>query len=100
AQNIDHTARLVALLHGLKSSLASVPENVSDEELRDHFSDQAAAMFALDKCPDFEVNKGHYFGTAAFNDVEGLSNDEKAFGPEPVLNDDDKRALIEFLKTF
>lgn len=32
------------------------------------------------KCPDFVVNRGHYFG----------SN----------LGDDDKRALIEFLKTF
>ncbi|WEJ08455.1 hypothetical protein [Sinorhizobium prairiense] len=99
-QNIDHIARLVALLRGLKSSLASVPENASDEELRRHFSDQAPAMLALGKCPDFEVNRGHYFGTAAFNDVDGLSDDEKGFGPEPALSDDDKQALIEFLKTF
>jgi hypothetical protein len=29
-----------------------------------------------------------------------LSDDEKAFGREPELNDEDKRALIAFLKTF
>ena len=52
------------------------------------------------KCPDFVVNRGHYFGTAEFNDTDGLSNDEKAFGKETPLSDDDKRALIEYLKTF
>jgi hypothetical protein len=34
----------------------------------------------VSKCPDFIVNRGHLFGT--------------------TLPDDDKRALIEFLKTF
>jgi hypothetical protein len=52
------------------------------------------------KCPDFVVNRGHYFGTDAFNATEGLSQDEKAFGKEPALTDDDKRALIAYLKTF
>jgi hypothetical protein len=46
-----------------------------------------SAMLALNKCPDFEVNRGHYFGTGM---VPG----------EPALSDNDKRALIEFLKTF
>ena len=44
-------------------------------------------MLELSKCPDFVVNRGHYFGTALL-------------GEEPGLSDDDKRALIEFLKTF
>jgi len=57
-------------------------------------------LLALSKCPDFVVNRGHYFGTAQFNETDGLSDDEKAFGPEPPLSDSDKRALIEFLKTF
>ena len=52
------------------------------------------------KCPDFVVNRGHYFGDAMFNATEGLSDDEKAFGAEPLLTDDDKRALIAYLKTF
>jgi hypothetical protein len=57
-------------------------------------------MLKLSKCPDFVVNRGHYFGTAKFNETDGLSEDEKAFGTEPPLSDDDKRALIEFIKTF
>jgi hypothetical protein len=57
-------------------------------------------MMALSKCPDFVVNRGHYFGTKEFNQQEGLSADEQAFGREPELRDEDKRALIDFLKTF
>ena len=44
-------------------------------------------MLELNKCPDFIVNRGHYFGTSYFTE-------------EPGLTDEDKRALIEFLKTF
>jgi hypothetical protein len=44
-------------------------------------------LLALSKCKDFVVNRGHYFGT-------DLSK------REPGLSDEDKRALIEFLKTF
>ena len=44
-------------------------------------------MLELSKCPDFVVNRGHYFGTAEFNQQDGLSADEKAFGKEPELSD-------------
>jgi hypothetical protein len=44
-------------------------------------------MFAVSKCKDLVVNKGHYFGTAYFAE-------------EPGLSDNDKHALIAFLKTF
>ena len=37
---------------------------------------------------------------AKFNETDGLSDDEKSYGPSPALSDDDKRALIEFIKTF
>lgn len=84
----------------LKVDVLSLPENVSDDELRQKFANLKEPMLKLSKCPDFVVNRGHYFGTAEFNKMEGLSEDEKAFGPEPVLSDDDKRALIEFIKTF
>jgi hypothetical protein len=46
------------------------------------------------------VNRGHYFGTAEFNQQDNLSADERAFGREPELTDSDKHALIGFLKTF
>jgi len=34
-----------------------------------------------------------------FNETAGLSDDETSFCSEPALTDDDKRALIEFIKT-
>jgi hypothetical protein len=84
----------------LKADLLTAPENATDEQLRDKFANLRAPMLRLSKCPDFVVNRGHYFGTATFNEQEGLSADEKSFGTEPVLSDDDKRALIAFIKTF
>jgi hypothetical protein len=51
------------------------------------FADLKEPLLELNKCPDLVVNRGHYFGTSAFAE-------------EPPLSDDDKRALIEFLKTF
>jgi hypothetical protein len=89
-----------ALLVKLKLALASAPAGASDEELRQHFANLAEPMLELSKCRDFVVNRGHYFGTAEFNRQEGLSADEKAFGREPELSDEDKRALVSFLKTF
>ena len=57
-------------------------------------------LLKMSKCPDYVVNRGHYFGTAKFNETDGLSDDEKVFAAETPLSDDDKRALIEFIKTF
>ena len=91
---------LAGLLIKLKKDLATAPANASDEELREKFANLRKPMLALSKCPDFVVNRGHYFGTDEFNQQDGLSADEKAFGTEPVLSDADKRALIAFIKTF
>jgi hypothetical protein len=88
------------LLLKLKLNLATAPKDATDADLRAKFADLKQPMMALSKCPDFVVNRGHYFGTAQFNQQEALSADEKAFGTEPVLSDDDKRALIAFVKTF
>jgi hypothetical protein len=44
------------------------------------FANLAEPLYALSKCPDYIVNRGHYFGTQ--------------------LSDADKNALIAFLKTF
>ncbi|HYO91801.1 MAG TPA: hypothetical protein VEQ40_09200, partial [Pyrinomonadaceae bacterium] len=61
--------------------------NPTDEQAQQVLKPLADSLKELSKCPDYVVNRGHYFGT-------GYNKDE------PGLSDDDKRALIEFLKTF
>ena len=63
-----------------------MPEDASDEEARAAFANLVEPMLELSKCPDFVVNRGHYFGT-------------DRFAEEPALSDREKLDLIEFLKT-
>jgi len=86
-ERLAHVEKLVRLLVRLKADLLRLPSTASDEDLRQVFSNLAKPMLELSKCPDFAVNRGHYFGTGQIAD-------------EPALSDDDKRALIEFIKTF
>jgi hypothetical protein len=95
-----HAVKIVDVVLKLKGDLEAVPATATDEELLGKFSNVGSQLLDLSKCPDFVVNRGHYFGTAEFNRQQGLSADETAFGHEPELGDDDKRALIAFLKTF
>jgi len=80
-------ARLGALLFDLQRDLLALPKDATDAQARQVFANLAPRLMALSKCPDFVVNRGHYFGTAQFSE-------------EPGLSDADKRALIAFLKTF
>jgi hypothetical protein len=84
---LDHDAKLLHLLITLKHDLLALPQGATEEQARRVFANLARPLLELSKCPDFVVNRGHYFGTSAFKE-------------EPGLSDDDKRALIEFLKTF
>jgi hypothetical protein len=97
---LAHVRLIGDFLLRLKLDLATAPPGASDDELRQRFANLKGTMMDLSKCKDFVVNRGHYFGTAEFNQQDGLSADEQAFGKEPELSDDDKRALIAFLKTF
>jgi hypothetical protein len=83
----------------LNADLKAAP-NATDDQLLEKFANLKKPLIELSKCPDLVVNRGHYFGTAQFNDQDGLTQDEREFGQEPVLSDDDKHALIAFLKTF
>lgn len=82
-----YVGRLSELLVKLIGDLKALPADATDAQALQVFRNLAEPMLALSKCPDFVVNRGHYFGTAQFAE-------------EPALSDDDKRALIEFLKTF
>jgi hypothetical protein len=81
AEREEHRKKILTLIRRAReelkshSDLPTILGNLSDE------------MLAVSKCKDFVVNKGHYFGTSYFAEESGL-------------NDDDKRALIGFLKTF
>ena len=87
--NIDlesNRADLVKVLLKMKADLKQV-EGASDEEAAKVFKNLVPDLLKVSKCPDYVVNKGHYFGTSFFKE-------------EPALSDDDKWALIEYLKTF
>ncbi len=82
---LEHGKKLLKLLHKVKHDLKQA-EGKSDEEAREIFADLVDPLVELSKCPDYSVNRGHYFGTDRFRE-------------EPGLKDEDKYALIGFLKT-
>ncbi len=100
AGKAEHAKNFVGLLAILAMNVPAPSPSATDEEMLAWVQKLREPLLKLSKCPDFVVNRGHYFGTAKFNELEGLTDDEKAYGAEPVLSDDDKRALIEFIKTF
>jgi hypothetical protein len=86
AVRLKHGEKMLALLIKVKQKLRNTSAEMTDEEARQNFADLVEPMYELSRCPDLVVNRGHYFGTDYFK-------------KEPGLSDDDKRALIEFLKT-
>ena len=87
-ERLDHFERLKQLLKKATKDLKAA-EKESPEKKREAFANLVDPLIELSKCPDFVVNRGHYFGTSYFKDKD-----------EVPLSDDDKLALIEFLKTF
>ncbi len=81
AQQSEHKKKLKALISRALRELKGNPDFGAG------LLGLANDMYAVSKCKDLVVNKGHYFGTDYFTE-------------EPGLSDDDKRALIGFLKTF
>ena len=86
--NVDLEQRVKAfdVLLKAKRHFKSLRPNASDAEARAVLSNLVEPLLSVSKCPDFVINRGHYFGTDYAQD-------------EPGLSDKDKRALIEFLKT-
>ena len=79
-ERLEHDFKLTRLVVKIKRDLKDLPENVSDEQARAIFADLVEPLLELSKCPDYVVNRGHYFGTR--------------------LSDADKEDLIAFLKRF
>lgn len=78
-ERLEHDFELARLIIRIKRDLKDLPENVSDEQARAIFADVVDPLLKLSKCPDFVVNRGHYFGSR--------------------LSDSEKQDLIAFLKT-
>jgi hypothetical protein len=87
AGRLNHDQKLLAVLLRLKHDLEVLGSNPSDDDARRVFANLVEPLMQVSKCPDFIVNRGHYFGT---------SYDHY----EPPLSDKEKLALIEYLKTF
>lgn len=87
AGKVDHDVKVLNLLLKIKHDLGNLPHNASDEQARQVLHNLVGPLMSLSKCPDYVVNRGHYFGTDKLPE-------------ETPLSDDDKNALIEFLKTF
>ncbi|MGF1477124.1 MAG: hypothetical protein ACFB6S_16385 [Geminicoccaceae bacterium] len=85
-ERVRHDFKLAELIIRIKRDLKDLPENATDEQARLVFADLVEPLLEVNKCPDFVINRGHYFGT-------------DRFAEEPGLSDQAKRDLIEFLKT-
>jgi hypothetical protein len=93
AERAGYQGKVLGLLLKVKSDLRNLPKDATDEQARQVLGNLVDPMLELSKCPDFVVNRGHYFGTGYAE-----PGDAAPLG-EPGLSDQDKRALIEFLKT-
>jgi hypothetical protein len=80
AERLAHDKAVVRVIVQLLHDLRALPQGATDEQARQVFANLGEQLFALSKCPDYVVNRGHYFGTQ--------------------MGDADKQALIAFLKTF
>src|SRR5450631_754027 len=68
---------VLGLLLKLKGDLAALPKDATDEDARRVFMNVAGPLYELSKCPDYVVNRGHYFGTSYFTEEPGLSDSDK-----------------------
>jgi hypothetical protein len=87
---VKRDAELIGLLLKIKRDLKALPKNATDEQAAEVFKNLVDPLVKNSKCPDYIVNRGHYFGTEYFKEAD----------IEPGLSDEDKNALIEFVKTF
>lgn len=102
-QQPERDAQILKLVDKIVKDLNALGPNPTDEQARQVFSNSVENLLGLSKCPDLVVNRGHYFGTDYLEPAE--RNDPAARAQAladrgPALSDADKRALIEFLKTF
>jgi hypothetical protein len=87
---LSRTWKLLGVVWQLRNIMAAMPDNPDDATAARIFGPLGPRLYEFSACQDYVVNRGHYFGTNRFAEA----------ADEPGLSDADKRALIEFLKTF
>jgi hypothetical protein len=87
-ERLQHDKRLLDLVLRISADLQKLPPDATDQDAQRVFRNVVEQMLELSKCPDLIVNRGHYFGTDYWK------------GGEPGLSNEDKLALIAFLKGF
>jgi hypothetical protein len=93
-KRVQYGEKLLNLVVTLGGDLRKLPKDATDAQAAQVLGNSVDKLLDLSKCPDMIVNRGHYFGT------DFLEPGEKPGVRQPGLSDPDKRALIEFLKTF
>ena len=89
---LKHKYDLLTLLLQISLDLKKIDRNASTEQADAALANVLNPLIAVSKCPDYIVNRGHYFGTKYLRPQD----DGK---PVAGLTDDQKNDLIEFLKT-
>jgi len=103
SKRLERDARFAKAVLDLTADLKRLGKYVSDEQADAVLVKRVDELLALSKCPDLVVNRGHYFGTDYLEPAEKADPNlrAKAISDRGAgLSDSDKRALIEFLKTF
>jgi hypothetical protein len=96
-------AQFAKLVFDLARDLKALGKYASDEQASAVFVRRVDELLALSKCKDLVVNRGHYFGTDYLEPAEKADSALRAQAINDRgtgLSDPEKRALIEFLKTF
>jgi hypothetical protein len=97
-KSLEHSQKLAKLVLDLNGDLQKLGKYASDDQAAAVFGKQVNQLLELSKCKDLVVNRGHYFGTGYVE--PGESTEQALRDRGPGLSDQEKLALIEFLKTF
>src|SRR5262249_17441781 len=81
SERAAHDKEVLDLVVKILKDLRALGRNADDAKGRQVFANVVEPLLKFSKCPDFVVNRGHYFGTSLFAE-------------EPGLSDGDKRALV------
>ncbi|MGO9967885.1 MAG: hypothetical protein ACLPY2_11490 [Bryobacteraceae bacterium] len=102
-KQLERDGQVLSLVRKMDSDLKTLGPNPTDQQAARIFGNLVESMLSLSKCPDLVVNRGHYFGTDYLEPAEKADPQLRAKALSdrgPALSDEDKRALIEFIKTF